>query len=195
MMGAYLPLLDATTLAAYTPFMVGDVRALGGFVDQLVVSRAGISQSAFMPALATKPSAAVSPRVGPTVESAEFAANNRVLGYTFRGDTRPPEEIFANGFSARGDSTDILAHALDNRSPPSAFIPTTKSEAVAAEFADKIYIVRPKGGIDVNAVLGLRSPFPNELEVAVPWRIAPWDIRAVTLHQRGVSILNPSWKP
>jgi scabin-like protein len=45
---------------------------------------------------------------------------------------------------------------------------TSKSSQVAAEFAGPggyHYVVRAPGGIDVNAALGARSPFPNEVEV------------------------------
>lgn len=88
-----------------------------------------------------------------------------------------------------------MAHALDNTAPPSAFIPTSRSASVAGDFAENIYTVRPRGGIDVNATLGSRSPFPNELEIAVPHTISPFDIRGVTFPQQGFSTLNPSWKP
>jgi RHS repeat-associated protein len=115
--------------------------------------------------------------------------------FTFRGDARAPGTIFSEGFSARGSSTDLFAHALNNTRPPSAFIPTSKSSDVAAGFADNIYVVRPRGGIDVNQVLGPRSPFPDELEIAVPWRINPSDIRGVTLPSQGMSLLNPNWVP
>lgn len=115
--------------------------------------------------------------------------------FTFRGDTRGPTEIFEKGFEARGTSTDLMKHALDNTSPPSAFIPTSRSADVASGFAENMYVVRPRNGIDVNEVLGANSPFRHELEIAVPFRIEPSDIRAVTLKSQGMSILNPNWRP
>ncbi|MEO7697896.1 MAG: RHS repeat-associated core domain-containing protein [Opitutus sp.] len=124
-----------------------------------------------------------------------LAAESRVVQFTFRGDTRAPATIFKEGFTARGSSTDLLSHALDNTRPPSAFVSTSKSAELANTFADNVYVVRARSGIDVNEVLGPRSPFPSELEVAVPFRIAPTDVRAVTLPQQGVSILNPNWIP
>jgi hypothetical protein len=66
---------------------------------------------------------------------------------------------------------------------------------VAGDFADSVFVVRPHGGIDVNATLGARSPFPNELEIAVPHSISPADVRAVTFPQQGFSTLNPNWRP
>ncbi len=123
-------------------------------------------------------------------------ATNAGPKYTFRGDTRSPETIFEEGFTARGSSTDLFDHAVNNKRPPSAYIPTSKSAEVAADFvADQIYVVRPRGGIDVNDVLGTLSPIPEELEIAVPWKISPSDIRGVTLPKQGISLLNPNYKP
>jgi Pertussis toxin, subunit 1 len=130
-----------------------------------------------------------------TVSGCCLAAESEGLGFTFRGDARPPGTIFNEGFAARGDSTDLLAHALDNTRPPSAFISTSQSADVAATFSDQIYVVRPTGGINVNQALGPLSPFPTELEIAVPWRIPASNVRAVTLPNQGVSILNPNWHP
>ncbi len=114
--------------------------------------------------------------------------------YTFRGDSRGPDVIFKEGFQPRGDSTDLMAHALDNKSPPSMYVPTSKSFDIANDFDSNVYVVRQKGGIDVNAVLGSKSPFPEELEIAMPGGVHPSDIRALTLPNQGVSILNPNFK-
>jgi len=83
------------------------------------------------------------------------------VGFTFRGDSRTPDEIFLNGFGPRGTSTDLQAHALDNTLPPSMYVSTSKSADVAVNFASNVYIIKPKNGIDVNATLGSRSPFPD----------------------------------
>jgi hypothetical protein len=122
-------------------------------------------------------------------------AASRTLSFTFRGDSRAPSTIFDEGFSARGTSTDLFAHALDNTRPPSAFISTSRSADVAAGFSDNVFVLRPRNGIDVNRALGPRSPFPDELEIAIPWRVDPSDIRGVTLPNEGFSILNPNFTP
>ncbi|MDW6092418.1 hemagglutinin repeat-containing protein [Vibrio rhizosphaerae] len=135
-------------------------------------------------------------------EGTVLARNNHVSSestdvpeYTYRGDSREPDIIFNEGFQTRGNSTDLLAHALDNTKPPSNYIPTSKSADVAADFdPDYIYVVRPVNGIDVNKTLGADSPFPTELEIAIPNGVAPKDIRAVTLPDQQVSILNPNYK-
>jgi hypothetical protein len=90
---------------------------------------------------------------------------------------------------------DLLAHAEGNPSPPSGFIATSESSQAAYSYADNIYVVRSVRGINVNETLGSDSPNPDDLEVAVPLRIAPEDIRAVTWPEYGISLLNPNWKP
>jgi hypothetical protein len=115
--------------------------------------------------------------------------------FTFRGDSRLESEIFRDGFAPRGTSTDLMAHALDNTLPPSAFVSSSRSLNVAAGFANNVYVLRPTNGIDVNRVLGPASPFPLEQEIAIFGKVAPSDIRAVTRPSQGVSILNPGYKP
>jgi len=139
-------------------------------------------------------------RAGPVLASAAervaIGEGGGAARFTFRGDSRGPDVIFNEGFAPRGSSTDLLAHAFDNTlPPPSAYVSTSKSAEVAAGFADNVYVVRSTNGIDVNRVLGPASPFPNELEIAIPGRVLPGNVRAVTLPNRGVSILNPNYKP
>uniref|UniRef100_UPI0037C0612F scabin-related ADP-ribosyltransferase n=1 Tax=Aquidulcibacter sp. TaxID=2052990 RepID=UPI0037C0612F len=117
-----------------------------------------------------------------------------VARLTFRGDSRSPDVIFNEGFAPRGSSTDLLAHAHDNTLPPSSYVSTSKSAEVAAGFADNVYVVRSNNGIDVNRALGPTSPFPWELEIAIPGGVQPSNVRAVTLPRKGVSILNPDYK-
>jgi len=137
--------------------------------------------------------AAESAAVGTAVQG----ANGVRIGprFTYRGDGRQPDDIFKNGFSAKGSNADLYEHAVFNSDNPSALIPTSESYDVARGFGDNVYVVRPQNGIDVNDVLGGRSPFPRELEIAVPGRISPSDVRAVTSHSGRVSILNPNYKP
>jgi hypothetical protein len=61
-------------------------------------------------------------------------------------------------------------------------------------------IARPANGIDVNATLGRNSVYYNEFEIAIPERVLPSDIRAVTPVNAdgsfvGYSTLNPGFKP
>lgn len=100
--------------------------------------------------------------------------------YVFRGDGRPPTQIFDEGFKASGTSTDVLNHATTNSN--SGLISTSSTPNVAREFADMqvggyVYTVRkPPQALDVNATLGAKSPYPQEFEIAVLGAIRPQDI-------------------
>ncbi|MGH1372134.1 MAG: RHS repeat-associated core domain-containing protein [Cellvibrionaceae bacterium] len=92
---------------------------------------------------------------------------------TYRGDTRPPETIFSEGFQTKGDNTDLYQYAAVNT--PSIYLSTTTNIDVAVEFATKygccdgyVYAVRSSNGIDVNRTLGSQSPWPEEAEIAIP---------------------------
>ncbi len=89
----------------------------------------------------------------------------------------------------------FLLYALNNNNPPSIYVPSSTSFDVAAEFSNYVYILRANNGINVNNVLGSRSPFPHEFEIAIPGGVDPSDIRAVTLLRDGVSLLNPNYIP
>ncbi|WP_322027874.1 enterotoxin A family protein [Burkholderia sp. BCC1977] len=106
-------------------------------------------------------------------------------GFVFRGDGRSPDVIFNEGLRPLGTSTDLHAYALQNE--PSIFVSTSKSANVARDFADMqgggyVYTVRVQPqGVDVNTVLGSRSPFPHEVEIAVPGGVNSTDIMGARL--------------
>jgi hypothetical protein len=138
----------------------------------------------------------VAPRGGgPTIGKNESMRSNAKWG--FRGAGTPANEAFNKGLSARGNSTDLLKHALNNKKPPSAYVSASESPLIAQfNFNSKqIFVIRPRNGIDVNKALGKSSPHPHELEVAIPWRVNANDIRAVTFPQKGISVLNHNWTP
>ena len=132
-----------------------------------------------------------------TVGTANAAATEpETQAFVYRGDSRPPDQIFNEGFKPWGDSTDLFAHALSNKFPPSNFVSTSKSFEAAEVFnSNRVYVVRPVNGIDVNATLGELSPFPSEEEIAIPGGVAPSDIRGITLPRLGYSIFNPNYIP
>ena len=127
------------------------------------------------------------------LDRASVTGGRELPSFTYRGESRGPQEIFNEGFTARGTSSDLYLHALNNTNPPSMYISTSKSCSVASDFNDNVYVVRPANGIDVNKILGSNSPYPNEQEIAIPNSIAPGDIRAVTIGNQ--SLLNPNWLP
>ncbi|WP_422047231.1 RHS repeat-associated core domain-containing protein [Rosenbergiella epipactidis] len=107
--------------------------------------------------------------------------------FLYRGDKRGPNVIFREGFRPLGNSSDLLLHAKDNRSPPSNFISTSSDADVARNFAARdeqkgfVYAIRQQpSGIDVNKVLGNNTPFPDEVEIAIPGAISNKDIMGVT---------------
>ncbi len=102
----------------------------------------------------------------------------------YRGDSRPPNVIFKEGFQTRGTATDLQDYVLHNT--PSDFVSTSKSEDVATSFAQKeaansgsgyTYFVSPQNdGIDVNQVLGDDHLFADEQEMAFPGGVGSQDI-------------------
>jgi Pertussis toxin, subunit 1 len=116
--------------------------------------------------------------------------------FVYRGDSQSPATVFQNGFTAQGNSTDLLLHAIDNTNPPSAFVSTSTSFDQAANFSSNVYVIRaPSNGINVNSALGPLSPFPWENEVAVPFSISPSAVRGVTITNQGFSLINPNYGP
>ncbi|MGK5060465.1 hemagglutinin repeat-containing protein [Janthinobacterium sp. LB2P49] len=121
----------------------------------------------------------------------ENAAATRKSGFIFRGDDRAPAVVFNEGFQPQGTNMDILNHATSNRN--SAYVSTSISPNVAraapgVEEGGFVYTMRGQpNGVDVNATLGTRSPFRNELEIAVPGGIKSSDIM-------GARALSPSGK-
>ncbi|WP_176244488.1 MULTISPECIES: RHS repeat-associated core domain-containing protein, partial [unclassified Pseudomonas] len=126
--------------------------------------------------------------------------------YLYRGDVKHPDEVFKNGFKSKGQSTDLLLHAMDSNNPPSYFISTSPSEFVAIEFGTSsktrkgyLYTLRKILGINVNKTLGNQVPFADEIEVAIPGSIHSADIIGVTPLKKdgsyvGYSIPNPKRK-
>ncbi|XHL98542.1 MAG: putative Ig domain-containing protein [Microcoleus anatoxicus] len=108
--------------------------------------------------------------------------------YIFRGDSRPPEDIFRDGFTAWNSdpNSDISNDALwrhVNKDPDvSPFISATTDPLVARDFGGAggyVYIIRrPPGSRDVNRIFS-DNDYYGEYEIAVPRRIDPSNIIAV----------------
>jgi Pertussis toxin, subunit 1 len=112
----------------------------------------------------------------------------------FRADTRPPEEIFQEGFEPKGSNMDLWEHVTQNPDD-SGYVSTSKTFAGASglETGDPAYIYELHAeGIDVNATFGEASPFPSEEEVAVPRSIPSCDIVGCTT-PGGDWVPNPSY--
>ncbi len=117
---------------------------------------------------------------------------------TYRGDSRPPDEIFSNGFQYRENGTlsydSLLNFALTNN--PSPYVSTSRDSDVAADFAYPngwVYEINtPRDrAIDVNHVLGEASPIYQESEIAVAGGINAEDIIRATNAETGEVRENP----
>ncbi|MFI1400899.1 toxin glutamine deamidase domain-containing protein [Streptomyces sp. NPDC020681] len=124
-----------------------------------------------------------------------------------------PREVFERGLLPKGrDLVHLIEHVYSN--PPSTgYISTTRdvdylTQSVRndASAADLLYGSYPwrydvtvPGGIDVNATLGLASPFPDQQEVAFPGGIHRQYIRGVQPlwngHPYGPYIPSPAYAP
>jgi hypothetical protein len=113
----------------------------------------------------------------------------------YHGDENHPQAILEKGITPRGDSMDLLLHVLDNSNPPSGYVSTSTSADAAYAYGPYVYVIRtPSNAIDVNAALGHKSPYPAQLEFAIPGSIAGDEIRGVTFPEARVSSLNPNYR-
>ena len=72
----------------------------------------------------------------------------------------------------------MLGHVTSN-STAGDFVSTSSSQEIAEGFAGKngfVYEIQTSRGIDVNQTLGAQSPFPEQLEHAIPGGILPSEI-------------------
>lgn len=97
----------------------------------------------------------------------------------WRGDTRPPQTIFANGFAPRGTDLTPLAQWIvgGSRQQNAAHVSTSCERWVAQEFATGggndgwVYAIQAPGGIDINATArqtGLQSQYLWNKEIDFP---------------------------
>ena len=107
--------------------------------------------------------------------------------------------MFEQGLQPKGTNTDLLRHATGNQ-PDTNFIATSIRPRIAKGFAGKngyVYVIRTKNGVDVNVILGSKSPFPEQFEVAIPGGVSNSEIMgAFKMHNGeivGDFIPNPSY--
>jgi hypothetical protein len=88
-----------------------------------------------------------------------------------------PEIVFTTGLTPKGSNPDLIAHVFGT--PDSGYVATTKKIEIASYFAGKngwIYIIRTDRGTDVNEILGDKSPYPEQEEVAFYGGVYPREI-------------------
>jgi energy-coupling factor transporter ATP-binding protein EcfA2 len=155
------------------------------------------------------------PTVAPILIPEESLKTDRTHWY--RGDKRPPERIFEEGFKARGDNTNLLEHVHGNAKGPikdSAYISTSILEDAASRYPKDfmgrsyIYLLNPAcSGVDVNKALVVEidtgrmlredvSCYLADHEMAIPYQIkkehikGAWIADSIALHRDLESIDN-----
>ena len=99
----------------------------------------------------------------------------------YRFDSRNIDELkAAGGFRSWGNDLNLLSHAEGNYKQ-SGYVSTSTEESVLNKIfsGQKGYIYKIKwqeNGKNVNEILGVKSPHPEEMEIAVPNKIKSSDI-------------------
>ncbi|GIM57749.1 hypothetical protein CAPN006_21410 [Capnocytophaga canimorsus] len=108
----------------------------------------------------------------------------------FRFDTRSPQEIKSiGGFHAKQPDANIDIYHYASNNPPSQYISTSHDVDSAVDFGNRYYggkgyvykiEIDDSKGVNVNQILGIDSPFPEEKEFAVIKHISNEDIKGHT---------------
>lgn len=155
------------------------------------------------------------PTLDPVLIPEESLKTDRTHWY--RGDKRPPERIFEEGFKARGDNSNLLEHVHGNAKGPikdSAYISTSILEDAASRYPKDfmgrsyIYLLNPEcSAVDVNKALVVEidagrmlredvSCYLADHEMAIPYQIkkehikGAWIADSIALHRDLESIDN-----
>ena len=98
-----------------------------------------------------------------------------------------PEKVFKYGFTPKGSSSNLYEHVTSNASAGN-FISTSKHKKIAEGFAGRngyVYDIETKNGIDVNDILGINSPYPEQFEVSVFGGVSASEIRGAWKMEKG----------
>ncbi len=121
----------------------------------------------------------------------------------FRGDTRPPEIIFNQGFkplaAGKVSLNSLKDHVIYNE--PGPYISTSSSQDVASHFAKQgppgshVYSVDPtrNQAFDVNHLLGSETPFIWEKEILLAGGVAGSQVKWGEHPNTGVRTDNPRY--
>ncbi|MGW4840081.1 scabin-related ADP-ribosyltransferase [Streptomyces globisporus] len=125
----------------------------------------------------------------------------------FRGDSRNPDEVFANGFKAEPMEApfDLQQYGWYNTGSASV-VGTSKKANLAMQFPQKakgstwVYeIAHPGAGIDMNKALGMNYVFSSEKEIIFPGGILPSQIVRAVRWSWGMPtkqvVENPGYSP
>lgn len=126
------------------------------------------------------------------------------FGTAYRGQYSGSQIVFMEGLAGKGNEADLSKHI--NTSMDSIYVPTTLNFDVAARFATtnfqiagNVYAVDVRGGLYLNNIPELRNAHPEDMEIAVPYRVPSYWIKGVTPvdengNPRGYSLINPSYR-
>ncbi|MFE7798346.1 hypothetical protein [Nocardia sp. NPDC057440] len=121
---------------------------------------------------------------------------------TYRGDQRPPAEIFQHGFEPHGDNTDFLDHLAEV--DDSNYVATARELSAANAFRQDgghVYVIEDApGGVDANMWKKLNDAVTerDEHEVAYQGGIPADKIKGVLIDPEDPSagiIPNPNFRP
>ncbi len=183
------------SMGKYARGMSGITRGLSG------VARAGTRVLASGRTVIARASDAVA-RGRRSYVAIRDAVRLRVRGGTrplWRSDNRGPSEIFERTGSGRTALTATSTCGEYAAPKPAVAVRQHHDQLVPLQgLADRLRytITDPGHGVDVNAALGARSPFPHEQEIAFPGGVQPQyvtvHIRSSPAGQLGEWIPNPS---
>ncbi len=120
----------------------------------------------------------------------------------FRGERSSvtPDITFEQGLLPKGTHGNLEQHITSNTTAGN-FISTTSERGIAEQFAGKngyVYEIETTNYIDVNKVLGAKSPFPEQIEHAIPGGVNPSQIKGVWVMKNSVPtgefIPNPGFR-
>ena len=132
----------------------------------------------------------------PPAVAQSFNTHLPTMSYLYRGDSRSPDQIFEEGFIARGSNTDLFSHVnlSDHAERESAYIATSTSKKVASTFPgglemhsfvyeinaqEEVIVINEDLSSDMKTKMSPKASehYRAEKEIAVPYKIKPQDIK------------------
>lgn len=107
----------------------------------------------------------------------------------FRGERSSvsPDVTFKQGFTPKGTHNNLEQHVTSNTTAGN-FISTTSEKGIAQQFAGKngyVYEIQTSNYVDVNKILGAKSPFPEQMEFSIPGGVSPSQIKGAWVMKGG----------
>lgn len=175
--------------AVYDECKNGEYSYLGGQLATIIVVGIITKKVAPVPAAASGATAADAAAGAAAADAAGTSTLARLMADSplklvspkkvYRGEygATTPDEVFANGFASKAGDASLYDYVANNS--PAGLTGTSKSLNIAISFTNQpgklglksgwVFEIRNPGqGIDINATLGKKTPYPAEREVAFP---------------------------